>query len=669
MAGAKSIRSGGESARALGIWTVGLVVALLAVACGRREESAVSTVPPVPTTSATSVAPPSTADPAEVPPSTTTERPGSDGLPAFFRYDASGAYLVTGVTERQITADAVQSATHDAMGGVVFAILDATWAPGLRWWKSGTTGLETLPFDSGWIAPLGGGPVLVTPAGDCPTEDARTLVELVDLRTGERRPLGCFGGEDGGTTITSGGGELLVGVTWIGPGATGSDRTLDFYDAMGTEVEHPYNPVAESCEPCELDARLSPDGSLLAYRVRPDAKWSTDLDELQRLDAMSWDDWWETSRHIGARLTVLDLTSGDERFEVMVPAGERLVDFDGRFLVLESTTMKGGEEHEQEPVYSSRVVDTTRSVPELTVGGRVRLASYVIGDPPTADIFPPYLRVWSPEDGAVVNERTIRFEGIADLAADLVAAGRYPVEIQPHGAWSIVLALEPGRNEATFTATDAAGNEAVRRVAVTYVVGGVLRPDGIGPVDFGTRAEDAMEALVGLFDPPTQYVESGEHECSAFETRLDHATWEELGLRVVFTDWEGPLHLASWHVIGPGIATAGGIGWGSVVDEVRAAYPAATFGINEWAPEFAADGMRGGFNWPGFVADLQVALNERGAGLDVTGEWDGPTTAALLHLIEDQGLHGSEAVLGVLGLPPGDVSVSWMVAGQESSCA
>lgn len=106
-----------------------------------------------------------------------------------------------------------------------------------------------------------------------------------------------------------------------------------------------------------------------------------------------------------------------------------------------------------------------------------------------------------------------------------------------------------------------------------------------------------------------------------------------------------------------------------MVDEVRAAYPAATFGINEWAPEFAADGMRGGFNWPGFVADLQVALNERGAGLDVTGEWDGPTTAALLHLIEDQGLHGSEAVLGVLGLPPGDVSVSWMVAGQESSCA
>lgn len=53
----------------------------------------------------------------------------------------------------------------------------------------------------------------------------------------------------------------------------------------------------------------------------------------------------------------------------------------------------------------------------------------------------------------------------------------------------------------------------------------------------------------------------------------------------------------------------------------------------------------------------------------VTGEWDGPTTGALPQFIEDEGLHGAEAVLGVLGLPPSHVTVSWLVAGQESSCA
>lgn len=82
---------------------------------------------------------------------------------------------------------------------------------------------------------------------------------------------------------------------------------------------------------------------------------------------------------------------------------------------------------------------------------------------------------------------------------------------------------------------------------------------------------------------------------------------------MVFTDWEGPLRLASCRVIGPGVATAAGIGWGSTVDELRAAHPVVMFGVNEWAPEFSADGTRGGLDWPDFVADRQVALNERGA--------------------------------------------------------
>ncbi len=281
-------------------------------------------------------------------------------------------------------------------------------------------------------------------------------MHVVDLLTGEEQFFGCFGGEDGGVSVTSGGGELLVGTSWLAVGASGTDRKIHLYDTTGREIVHPANPVAESCAPCELEAHLSVDGSLLAYRLRPDAKWSLELEDLQRIDQLTHEEWWNTTKHIPSHIGVVDLERGEEVFSIAAPAGERLVDFDGRRLVIESCDMVEGEE-DIVRTCSSRVVSIESDLPEVVVTGSVRLADEVCCQPPGADVFPPFLRVWSPWDGEVVDSHTYRFEGVADPDATLVAAGR-PVIIEPHATWSIELELQPGPNAVAITATDDAGN-------------------------------------------------------------------------------------------------------------------------------------------------------------------------------------------------------------------
>lgn len=97
-------------------------------------------------------------------------------------------------------------------------------------------------------------------------------------------------------------------------------------------------------------------------------------------------------------------------------------------------------------------------------------------EPPTTtsttvavDDVAPDLVITYPENGAVLAEESIRFEGMTEPGA-IVQTGPYQAEVDEDGHWAIVLLLNPGGNLAKFTAVDAAGNSSVASVSVTYEV-------------------------------------------------------------------------------------------------------------------------------------------------------------------------------------------------------
>lgn len=86
------------------------------------------------------------------------------------------------------------------------------------------------------------------------------------------------------------------------------------------------------------------------------------------------------------------------------------------------------------------------------------------------DVTAPELVITDPDPEATVATKAYTFRGVTEPDATVIAAGRYGVEVDPDGGWSILLVLNPGWNRATFTATDPAGNTSVAMVRVEYVV-------------------------------------------------------------------------------------------------------------------------------------------------------------------------------------------------------
>ena len=84
------------------------------------------------------------------------------------------------------------------------------------------------------------------------------------------------------------------------------------------------------------------------------------------------------------------------------------------------------------------------------------------------DTEPPELTIVDPADGVPVTTRKYEFRGVTEPGATVVAAGRYDVEVNDDGSWSILLVLERGGNLALFEATDAAGNASEARMTVVY---------------------------------------------------------------------------------------------------------------------------------------------------------------------------------------------------------
>lgn len=85
---------------------------------------------------------------------------------------------------------------------------------------------------------------------------------------------------------------------------------------------------------------------------------------------------------------------------------------------------------------------------------------------PKTDTTPPAIEVLSPKDGATLTSRVVEFTGVTERGAE-VFSGPFEAEVD-NGDWSINLILAPGANGASFTARDAAGNEATVRIVVTY---------------------------------------------------------------------------------------------------------------------------------------------------------------------------------------------------------
>ncbi len=129
----------------------------------------------------------------------------------------------------------------------------------------------------------------------------------------------------------------------------------------------------------------------------------------------------------------------------------------------------------------------------------------------TLDLLPPALVVTSPSDGHVFTEKVVRFEGVTEPGAT-VMAGPYEAEVDADGRWSIVLVLSPGDNRARFTATDAAGNESEATVTVRY------EPPATEPTTTTSTVADEPAPFVANFtwgecnlDPPyDEYYGTGE---------------------------------------------------------------------------------------------------------------------------------------------------------------
>jgi len=333
-----------------------------------------TTTPPPATTTTTAGTTPVTA-PA---PSTTTT---GEAPPAFFRYGAHGVTLVEGGRETVLVDVPVASAWSDGAGGLLFSHHWLSEVPGIWRVPTGTSEpIVAVPNYQGTYAVV----ALDDRAAIVRYDDYENRrcesgsIGLYDLESGAPHEglLVCSGDGDVGWFPSSYGGELLAGVRWDDSGSCRTMSGILFWDLSGAEIDIPTNPypLARGAPvpdwiPCELDAHLSPDGRLLAYRFRPDNKWPC-----PEYDEVLYEDWLEESRSIPGVVIVMDVDTGTETFRVQSEAEERLTGFDGRFIVLTSSDRRWDVPLDQlEHTQTSTIIDITGSNPDHIVDGRVRL--------------------------------------------------------------------------------------------------------------------------------------------------------------------------------------------------------------------------------------------------------------------------------------------------------
>lgn len=246
----------------------------------------------------------------------------------------------------------------------------------------------------------------------------------------------------------------------------------------------------------------------------------------------------------------------------------------------------------------------------------------------------------------------------------------------------------------------------------------ILRPDGLGPVDFGTPADETIAALTNILgpfdrdetvDPATiECVEgSGWRDCLAVVENASILTWTKWGLNVLVTDhggWDGATprsvasHFGSWQATpistGDTLASTDGLRPGMTVGELRAVRPDVEFGYGEgiisgvyietpngdywgeldWDPASHAN------TWSELIGAVQFALNASGADLTVDGEWGPKSQQAWEVFFEENNLGPAPPIMWLtpdvgdaLSLPPdnftvADLAASCIEAGADEIC-
>ena len=341
---------------------------LLAAACGDGESAGPTSttspsVTPTSLTPSTTAAPPTTA-------STTTAHPTTTG-PAHYRYGEDGLFRIVDGVEMQLDAEPVREAHDDLLGGVLYRYGWEVERPGTFWLQNGATEpVRVEPsYDFYFTAVYDGRPSLffpaLNPAGADATDESCLIVR--DLVTGSETALLCgvgVAGQDGGWSVRSFGGGRFAAISWMAVGGMGSDRRIGFWDSTGERIDLKANPVPETCEPCTLSAHLSDDGSLLAYSSWPTAFW-TDSTSSSGIES-DYESWKSTAEGIPTVLAVVDLTTGNQLWTRSAEPWSRIVDFDGRYVVVEQ-----GQRDDQ---LKATIHDTWAFQLSITVPGSVTLS-------------------------------------------------------------------------------------------------------------------------------------------------------------------------------------------------------------------------------------------------------------------------------------------------------
>jgi hypothetical protein len=334
-----------------------------------------TTLPPSTTTSATST----TLASSPAPTSSTTKTTVAVSHPPFLRYGSFGVIEVEAGRETVLIDGPIGAAWSDGAGGLVFLYDWLSEVPGIWRLPAGAEKpLEAIAESwGGAVVNLDGRAAVVRYDAWEERRCESGSIGVYDLETGLREDFViCSGDGDVGWFPGTYGGGLFAGVRWDDSGSCRTISGILFWDRTGAEVDLATNPypaapwdVVPDWIPCELDARLSPDGRLLAYRYRPDNKWPC-----PEYDDVPYEAWLEESRTIPGEVVVMDIKTGTVVYRAPSEAEERLTDFDGRYLVLTTTDRRDDVPLDQlDRSAVSTIVDITGSDPDNTVEGRVRL--------------------------------------------------------------------------------------------------------------------------------------------------------------------------------------------------------------------------------------------------------------------------------------------------------
>lgn len=161
-----------------------------------------------------------------------------------------------------------------------------------------------------------------------------------------------------------------------------------------------------------------------------------------------------------------------------------------------------------------------------------------------ADAVPPDLTIVSPRNGIHVDSARVRIDGITEIGATVATEDGARVDVDHEGRWSHVADLELGENSVSFTAKDAAGNQAQASILIvlnarpTTTTTTKARPKDTTTTTkarsweftahntYGVCAEDPpYDVFYGTGTPGTMITVSSEHGGGAAEVRED-GSWE-----------------------------------------------------------------------------------------------------------------------------------------------